>query len=250
MATTASNSMEMYSTKAPVTLEKENHKDIFCFIKITSKLTDGRVTCLSQFNEKNRLIAGTSKGHFECYEYDTKELFLTFSLPFGLCMDITGISAHPSVDLNWASTSHDKSCVLWDRRQLYPTIGLIDNHHDQLTDVKWIKDEILILSDAAGNLMVFDTRNVQVPLSKVNVLNRKINSLNFHKSNKIFGVISDSCNAYIYEIDEKNELKLIHEHNADPNVLNSLCFDVKKPNTYYVVGDGKYAKEVTFSRDN
>lgn len=147
------------------------------------------------------------------------------------------------------STSHDKSSLLWDRRQVCPATALIDNHDDQLTDVKWIKDEIVILSDGAGNLMLFDIRNIQEPLSKTKVLNKTINSLNFHKSNKMFGVISHSCNAYIYEIDVKNELKLIHEHNAHPNMLYSLCFDVKKDNTFYVVGEGKYAKEVTFTQE-
>ncbi|XP_070498862.1 methylosome protein WDR77-like [Chironomus tepperi] len=250
IATTSSNTIELYSTKAPVTLEKDNHQDIFCFIKIASKLTDGRVNCLSQFYEKNRMIIGTSNGHFECYECDSKELFQSFSLPYGHSAEITGIDTHPSVDLNWVSTSYDKSSLLWDRRQVHPASTLIDNHHDQLTDVKWIKDEIIILSDAVGNLMVFDTRNVKDPLSKTKVLNRSINSLNFDKSNKMFGVISESCNTYIYEIDEKNELKQIHEHNAHPNMLYSLCFDVKKPNTYYVVGEGKYAKEVTITQES
>jgi WD40 repeat protein len=218
-------------------------------MKIASKSTDGKVTCISQFYEKNRIIVGTSNGHFECFDHDSKEIFQSFSLSHGHSAYITGVSAHPSVDLNWVSTSHDKSSLIWDRRQLCPATALIENHHDQLTDVKWIKDEIIILSDIVGNLMLYDIRNAQEPLSKTNVSNKFINSLNFHKSNKMFGVISHSCNAHIYEIDAKNELKLLHEHNAHPNMLYSLCFDVKKPNTFYVVGEEKYAKEVTFTKD-
>lgn len=247
IATTASKSLELYSTKAAVTLAQKNHHNIFCFIKLDSKQIDGRVNCLSLFYENKRLIFGTSTGHFECYEYDTKQIVQSFRLPYGHTSEITGISAHPSVDVNWASTSTDMSSLLWDRRQVHPAIALIDTHHDQLTDVKWLENELIILSDAAGNLMVFDTRNAQNPLSKTKVSNKPINSLNFHKSKKMFGVISESCCAYIYEIDEKNELKLIHEHNAHPNMLYSLCFDVKKPNTYYVVGERKYAKEVTIT---
>lgn len=236
--------MELYSTKARITLEQENHKDKFCFIKVASQITDGTVKCLCISSDKNRFIIGTSRGHFECYEHNENGFFQTFTIPYGHSMEVTGVSAHPSIDVNWVSASADKTCLLWDKRLVYPARVLTQDHEECFSDVHWYDTETIVLSDLGGNVTVFDIRNTAVPLSKKVVANRQIFSLHYNKNK--FGIVSESSKAIIYELDEKKELKFLYEHNAHPYMINSLCWDIyDKKNTFYVVGDQKYAKEIS-----
>lgn len=176
------------------------------------------------------------------------EVQIIFSIPYAHSLEITGLSSHPSIINNWASSSSDKSLLLWDRRLLNPAMALLSDHRDRLTDVHWLNEETLITCDSAGNLILLDSRKPKMIQQIKEVSNRTINSLCFHQNNSKFGIVSESCRVSIYEITNNKEFELLHEHNARPNTAYSMCWDVnEKLNTFYVVGDNKYAEAITLA---
>lgn len=222
----------------------KDHRNKFCFIKIASQATDGQCNSLAIFNNDNRFIVGTSRGHFECYSYYSHNITKIFTTEYGMSMEITGISPHPEIDANWVSTSSDKSCMMWDKRFLYPAKYLIQKHNERLTDVHWMDLNTVILSDSAGNIMVYDTRNPKESVSKKSVINRVIQSIKFNGTK--FGIVSESSKAMVYEVNAKKEVEFLHQHDVHPRMINDFCWEkYDQDNCYYVVGNRKYAKKLT-----
>lgn len=207
--------------------------------------TKGAVTCLDKVTGSNQVVVGTKKGHLEIFNYDSN-LDCETQITRAHAEEVTGISSHPSKDKCWATSSSDHSCVLWDKNQTLPASFLIRAHRDRLTDVKWISENLILVSDSSGNVNLIDSRNPKVIISRQKVADRIINELILSKDKKKFGVISESPVMKIYQIDGDEQFKLIHEHSARPYILYSMVWDVKDENTCYVVGDKKYAKKITF----
>lgn len=210
---------------------------------ISKKIVDGVAKCATKLQDSNRFIIGTSKGHLECYEYSPSDLQLIFNIPYGHTDEILGISSHPKVS-QFVTCSSDKSCTMWDKRQVFPASSLLKHHSDRLTSVNWLNEELIIIGDSCGNLISLDGRNPKNILNQEKVSNRAIKSLNAKEGKKL-GVVSESCVANFYEINENGSPKLIYEHKANPHVIYSMCWSNLKSNTIYIVGDDKYAKEIT-----
>lgn len=242
---TTSSTIEMHRRKHNKIISKQdNQTEKISFTKLLGKQIDGEPTSITVLHDNSRFIVATKRGNFECYENDVNGLIQSFNMPFAHHDEITGVSAHPEIDINWASSSSDKSCLLWDKRKMYPATPLLTNHHDRLTTVHWYDSDTIILCDSSGYLMTFDIKYPNNPICKQKVINRTINSTSFNKNNK-FGVISESKKVLIYEIDDKKEVKLLEE-TIHPVIINSMCWDSIE-DAYYVVGDDKYAKKVAMT---
>lgn len=208
--------------------------------------TNGSITCLDVFKGSNFIVTGTSKGHIDLFDYNSKNIQQINHYDVAHLSDVTGLSGHPTKDNLWISTSLDKSCVLWDKNAIKPASFLLKNFQDCLTGVEWLSDNLILLTDASGLLTALDPRNSKVMINQQKVSDRSIHTLKFAKNSKTFGILSDTPFAKIYEIDDTGKLKFIHEHNANPNILYSMVWDCKEENSYYVVGENKYAKKITF----
>jgi WD40 repeat protein len=208
--------------------------------------TAGRINCIDKLTGINQIVVGTSRGHLEIFNYESncdRE-----SQIHGAHRDqVTGISASPTKEKCWVTSSSDLNCVLWDNKKASPALFLLKHHRNRLTDVKWLSENLILASDSSGSVNLIDPRHPKVVIRSQKVADRSINSLIFDKSMKRFGVISDSPVLKIYQIATDGEFKLVHEHSARPHLLYSMAWDTKEENSCYVVGDKKYAKKISWS---
>ena len=224
----------MFSTQSSsLFLTSQNHAAI-----------SGKVECFEELIGSNQLIVGTSKGNLY-FLYYLSNFDYNSEIAHAHADEITGISTHSSREKCWITSSSDHSCAVWDKSKALPASYFLPNHDSRLTDVKWINENLILLSDSSGHLLTMDLRKPKVIMTKQKVANRIINTLTFAKKNeKIFGVISESPVLKIFEIDVKGELSLVHEHCAETSIIYSMAWDEKSENECYVVGDRKYARKV------
>lgn len=206
--------------------------------------TDGYVKCIELLQGSSSIVTGSSNGHLDIFNYDSTCLFLDSHLHYGHTSDINGLSSHPSREKNWVSVSEDRSCMLWDKNEIRPASFLLEDHPIGLTDVIWLADNDIIMSDGEGNLITIDPRNPNVIVTKEKVSKRSISRLEISKNTKTFGVVSDSTVLKVYQFD--GQLECLHELDAHPNMLYGMAWDSKDENSFYVVGENKYAKKVKF----
>lgn len=212
-------------------------------LKERQATTKGQITSLEHLTVTNQIIVGTLKGHLEIFNYKMG-LDLDSQIITAHTSEVTGISSHPSKEKCWVTSSSDCTCVLWDKSQTSPASFLLKNHRNRLTCVKWLSENLIMAGDSCGKINLIDPRNPKVIVSQQKVADRSINTLTFTKNMKTFGVISETPELKIYQIND-GELKIIHEHSARPYILYSMVWDPKEENTCYVVGDKKYAKKIT-----
>lgn len=212
-------------------------------IKEKTRKAKNQISCLEILPLTDQVIVGTSKGHLELFNYNNN-LDLGSQIMNAHFDEITGISTHPSKDKSWVTSSSDNSCVLWDNKQTSPATFLLKHNRNRPTDVKWLKENLILASDASGFVTLIDPRNPKDDLERHQVAERSINELKFDKTMTKFAVISASPKLKIYQIDSIGQFKLVHEHSARPNILYSMAWDPKEENTCYVVGDNKYAQKI------
>lgn len=217
--------------------------------KIGSQSVDGYATQIELLEKEQMILVGTSNGNFSIFDCGRADLVAVCEIPFGHAAHITGVSAHPSYPKCWASCSIDRTCLMWDKRQTPPASGVLRNYEYELTSVKWTSQaenkDLVMVGDAAGNVLTLDTRCPNKILSKTRVAKREITKLCFNGS-KRFGVVAQTNVASIYEADGDNEIKKIDEHHA-PGIIYSMCSDPLERGTFYVVGERKYAKKFSIA---
>lgn len=205
--------------------------------------TYGSVKCIEKLQGSNSIVTGSSNGHLDIFNYDSACLYHASHLPSGHLSEINGLSSHSSSENLWVSVSEDRSCVLWDKNEIRPASFLLADHPVGFSDVIWLADNVIIMSDYSGNLITIDPRNPNVIVTKERVSERNISRLEMANDRNTFGVVSDSSVLKVYRFDGK--LECIHEFDANPVVLYSMAWDSKNENTYYAVGESKFAKKVT-----
>lgn len=169
-------------------------------------------------------------------------------IEYGHLSAVNGISSHISKNKCWVSVSDDKNCIMWDRS--VPTsqssLFLMKNYKNGFGDVNWISDNVILSGDYGGNLIVLDPRKPSSIVHEEKVSNRSISQIKVsNNSSKKIGVVSDTTVVKIFNLDTEGKLKLLHEHNANNKLLYSMAWDAKNDKKYYVVGEEKYAKEIT-----
>jgi WD40 repeat protein len=231
---------ELYITKP---YKSDDKRDVFYFLALSHKKNDGVARCFTKMNHDSKFLIGTSRGNVECYSFTATDMQLCFDIPYAHANEIVSISAHPTTE-QFVTSSLDRSCVLWDKKQENPASHLLNNLQEVIpTCVKWYSENLIVMGDSSGNLNLIDTRKPNEILYEETVSTRSIKSLTF-KDDK-FGVISESNVVKIFKLENNNgAIKLIHTHAAD-SIAYSMCW--RDEHKFCVVGEEKYAEEVTFS---
>lgn len=213
-------------------------------INSASNSTDGEILCIDTLFSSESIVSGTSDGHLDLFDSLTNDLMHSSHIEYGHTSAINGISSHPSQAKCWVSASDDQSCVLWDKNQIPPASFLLKKQPNGFTDIKWASEYLIMACDYGGNLITFDPRKPNAIVYQEQISNRAIHRLQLAKDSKRFGIVSDSPLVKIYELNAEKKFDLVHEHNTFPKIPYSMIFDNKELNTYYVVGEEKYAKKV------
>lgn len=130
---------------------------------------------------------------------------------------------------------------------MQPACGILRDYEYQLTAVRWTtqqeNNELIMVGDEMGNVLTLDPRSPKKILNTKRVSKRPITKFSFNGTNK-FGVLSKSNISKIFQIDCSGDLKELHKHSA-PGIVYGMCWDELEKNTFYVVGEKKYAKKIT-----
>lgn len=218
------------------------HNDGRCF-------TEGCVRHIDKIRNETKAVVTTDHGHMYVHEYDYgfSQLVEERKILYAHSFAITGVSAHPSSSKMWTTCSIDRSCVIWDNsRKERPGSRLLRDYKNQITAVHWTTQEenkeLVMIGDEVGNVLTLDPRSPNKILNTTRVANRAIKKLSFNGS-KQFGVVAKNAVATILKIEDNGDLTLVHQHEAH-GMLYSMCWDAHVKNTFYVVGEQKYAQKM------
>lgn len=236
VVSTTDNKIAMYNVHEIVSAKSAN-------LASSHHFTDGSIKCIEKLQGSSCIVTGSTSGHLDIFNYDSTCLHLDSHIQYGHTSDINGLSSHLSREKCWVSVSEDRSCVLWDKNEIRPASFLLRDHTVGFSDVIWLADNAIIMSDHEGNLITIDPRNPNVIVTQEQVSKRNITRLDVANNKKTFGVIGDSTVLKIYRFDGKFEC--IHEMDAHPNLLYGMAWDAKDEKSCYVVGENKFAKKIT-----
>lgn len=102
-----------------------------------------------------------------------------------------------------------------------------------------------MIGDEIGNVLTLDPRFPKKILNKTRISNRSITKLSFNGT-KQFGVLSKTNVAHILQPDGSGALEEVHKHSS-PGMIYAMCWDELDRNTFFVVGEEKYAMKVSIA---
>ena len=208
--------------------------------RIGKKSIDGFATSAVKLaGEGKKFAIGSNKGHIDIIDYES-ELSTASQFPYAHGAEITGVSSCSEANNSLVSCSLDRHCKLWDLNAIKAKTLL--KHDHQLTAVHWSSQDLIVLGDEVGNVMVVDVRQPKKVLSTMAVANRGISKLHFTTKQK-FGVVSRSNIVKVLRINEKGELETAYEHIASSLVLG-MSWDKNDNEAFYVIGDQQLAEKV------
>ncbi|XP_058447482.1 protein valois [Malaya genurostris] len=171
--------------------------------------------------DENKLVTGSNDGCLKIWNYGA-DLHSISTLTFAHTDEITGLSANEENGSLFASSSLDRSALMWDLRKPRPASAIFDGHEYAFTALYWTStseaNQIVGLGDEAGNVHFVDTRQPNIFLQSVQVFSRKIHKISFNGTK--FIVIGNTNKAKFY--DEK--LNLLHESIPAPNYLRDVLW--------------------------
>lgn len=201
----------------------------------------GYVSNLDRIKNELKFITGSKNGTINVFDFGGADL--SQELQINYRTELTGISSHPFETKTWATSSLDKSCLIWDRSK-QPPASYILNHENQLTDVNWTSENLMIVGDEMGNFITLDPRAPNKVLQMIRVMNRGISQICSRGSNEI-GVIGYGNAASILKSDGNGNFTVVYNHFA-PGILYSMCWDTIEERTFYVVGEKQYAEKIKY----
>ena len=199
----------------------------------------GYQSSIDELKGTHKFLTGSKKGMINVFDFGSVNLELDRSISYG--DPITGISAHPLSPKNFATSSIDRSCLIWDLSEYPPATNMLSNYENQLTAVHWT-EKFLIVGDEIGNLLTLDPRTPDKILQKIRVSKRGISQISFNGSNRL-AIIANSNIASILEVEKDGNLKNVYEHVA-PKMIYKMCWDHQDENTFYIVGEKQYAEKI------
>lgn len=235
--------MEMWSARCE---QREGEK--YNLYKCGKYTTEGYVSNIDVLNSKHKLVAGTNRGHVNIFDYGISDLTLDHQFSFGHASAITGVSANPSSNKTFVTSSIDKNCVMWDvSKNNVAAFRLLKNYENQLTAVRCApsSENLVLLGDEVGNILSLDPRIPNKILSTKRVTNRAITSIKF-KSSEQFGIIAKNNVAQVFSLSADGGIELKYKHTA-PCMLYSMCWDNQHDSTFYLVGEEKFAEKIVLA---
>ncbi|XP_053697243.1 methylosome protein 50-like [Sabethes cyaneus] len=173
-------------------------------------------------SEEYKLVTGSNDGCLKVWIYGA-DLQSISTMAMAHIDEITGISSNAENGSLFATSSLDRSCLLWDLRKPRPASAIFDEHKFGFSTVYWTSakeaNEIICLGDEAGNLHFVDIRQPGIFLDSVKVFDRKIHKISFNAKN--MAVLGNTNQVKFY--DEK--LQLMHECIPSKSYLRDVLWD-------------------------
>lgn len=234
--------MEMWSAKCPI---RDGEK--YNLYRCGKYTTEGYVSSIDVLNPGKKLVLGTNRGHINVFDYGISDLANEMQFSFGHASAITGVSANPTSTKIFATSSIDKSCLMWDTSLTRSASGILRDYENQLTAVRWTTSpgNFILLGDEIGNILTIDPRSPDKILYKKRVTNRAVTSIDLNGSNQ-FGIIAKNNVAQVFNIASDGDIELKYKHTA-PCMLYSMCWDNQKDDTFYIVGEERFAEKIVIA---
>lgn len=213
--------------------------------QFSSHHTGGKVKSVSKLVGAHKFVLA-NKFDIQIFDYGLDKVWDEIDFENAHGKEIAEVSAHPTSAWIFATCAADRNCVKWDCRGRDSASYIYQKFENQLTAVHWTTQaenkELVMVGDEIGNLLALDPRSPNQIISKVRVSNRGIRKIIFNGTNQ-FAVIARSNKAYILQIEDSGEHKVVYEHVA-PSIIYDFCWDRKDSRKFYVVGEHRYAAAV------
>lgn len=132
--------------------------------------------------DENKLVTGSHDGCIKVWLYGADLASIT-TMTNAHTDEITALTTNRNELSTFASTSLDRSALLWDLRKPRPATALFAKHQFAFTTAYWTTTDeangIVALGDAAGSVHFVDTRQPNVFLHSAKVFNKKIHKISF-----------------------------------------------------------------------
>lgn len=195
---------------------------------------------------ESKLVTGSHDGCLKVWNY-AADLHSVKTMTMAHTDAITGLSTNRADDSMFASSSLDRSALMWDLRKPRPASSLFEGHKFGFTTVYWTTKEeanqVVALGDEAGNVHFIDIRQPDVPTHSVKVFNKKIHKISFNGTQ--FVVLGDTNQARFYD----ENLALLHECTPATNYLRDVLWETgetKEKSTCWLVGWDTFIHKVEY----
>lgn len=196
--------------------------------------------------EGSKLVTGSNDGCLKVWNY-TADLHSVTTMTLAHTDAITGLSTDREDTAVFASSSLDRSGLLWDLRKTRPASALFEGHKFAFTAVYWTTrqeaNKIVALGDEAGSVHFVDIRQPNVPTHSVKVFNRKVHKISFNGTH--FVVLGNTNQARFYD----QNLTLVHECTPAENYLRDVIWETVDPkgkSSCWLVGWDSFFQKVEF----
>uniref|UniRef100_A0A1A9UXL1 Uncharacterized protein n=1 Tax=Glossina austeni TaxID=7395 RepID=A0A1A9UXL1_GLOAU len=183
--------MQLWSTYSEV----RNAKNPYCLFLIGERCEHMElITSTSTFiTNESKALTACKRGTVKIWDMGSADLFLEKSFQFAHSDAITGLAASLTNDYIFLTCSLDKSCLIWDDREIRPALALYENHDVRFKDVRWSpenNDCITYAGDECGYILTIDKRSPKKYLDKSKYFDRPIRKIRPHHDN--LAVIADT----------------------------------------------------------
>lgn len=244
LLTTSCGSIQLWSTQSQI---RQNNETCYLVSKIGEHI--GGIRAMDLLG-KNKAITASTDAFIKIWDIESCDLISkkTYSNAHGNI--IKGLCSKPDSDRMFASCSDDRKLVIWDIRSSEAISAMWKNPRVENTTCSWQKindKELLFLGDIAGDVHVFDPRNLKDALDKHHLFDWPIFKFKKSQNAKLLCVLAQ-CST-IKVVSNSADMGLIYENSTAEDYVRDVCW-LKNNGTnkqiLYSVGWNKSVHKHTF----